>query len=563
MAKATITILCPSGHRRKANMTPNSNLLQVLEDMCHQENLDSSEWGIIHQRKKCDLTIPWRLTAIPTNALLEMYKLEERRPLSDVTVQLQLPDSSRHAGSFQPSMVLREMLNWYRCQPNSSLAVFDNSMHNGEQLYPVCSYMSEEIIGDYALSNTTIRELGLTSGAAVIRYNHRAMNEEDLKKNNSRIDEKLARRRPQSQQQQQQIVQSANPGPVSTTTTTTTTTTALPTTTISTPQYSIKDTSVTSFRNDEYSIFRDPPVSRPTTTTSQQQQVTLAEALGINIAFDQSSAFQQQQSLDSQPNFSDFKFPEATKGQNLYQNDSSGNDHHSRNSKSCDRHIMAYDLTKIPSTSANNTEDLPDSFFELTSDDLRSVLNSLRQQSAEDNPLETRSMRERAQSARINAYENIAIRFVVNSNIILQGLFYPNETVANLLEFVRTNLICPQLTQSDFYLYTSPPRVVLSDLTKSLSTYDLIPAAYVYLGHRKVSPLVIELASNIRIGTIDEANQLVTQYVFNRSNSMNVDEKSTTDTNNTNRPVKRNTTATNLDDKQIRDKLSKFLPGKK
>ncbi|CAF4358855.1 unnamed protein product, partial [Rotaria sp. Silwood2] len=28
MAKATITILCPSGHRRKAQMTPNSNLLQ-------------------------------------------------------------------------------------------------------------------------------------------------------------------------------------------------------------------------------------------------------------------------------------------------------------------------------------------------------------------------------------------------------------------------------------------------------------------------------------------------------------------------------------------------------
>jgi hypothetical protein len=41
---------------------------------------------------------------------------------------------------------------------------------------------------------------------------------------------------------------------------------------------------------------------------------------------------------------------------------------------------MAYDLTSIASTSANKTEELPDSFFELTPDDLRSVLNSLRQQ---------------------------------------------------------------------------------------------------------------------------------------------------------------------------------------
>ncbi|CAF4889606.1 unnamed protein product, partial [Rotaria magnacalcarata] len=53
--------------------------------------------------------------------------------------------------------------------------------------------MSEEIIGTYALSNTTLREFGLTSGAAVIRYNNRSMNDDDLKKINTRIDEKIAR----------------------------------------------------------------------------------------------------------------------------------------------------------------------------------------------------------------------------------------------------------------------------------------------------------------------------------------------------------------------------------
>lgn len=29
MSKSSITILCPSGHRRKAQMAPNTNLLQV------------------------------------------------------------------------------------------------------------------------------------------------------------------------------------------------------------------------------------------------------------------------------------------------------------------------------------------------------------------------------------------------------------------------------------------------------------------------------------------------------------------------------------------------------
>lgn len=43
------------------------------------------------------------------------------------------------------------------------------AMDNGETSQPICAYMSEEIIGEYALANTTLRELGLTSGTAVIR----------------------------------------------------------------------------------------------------------------------------------------------------------------------------------------------------------------------------------------------------------------------------------------------------------------------------------------------------------------------------------------------------------
>ncbi|CAF0914254.1 unnamed protein product [Adineta steineri] len=78
MSKITINILCPSGHRRKAQLMPNNSLFQVLEDMCNQENLDSSEWALMYQHKKCDLTIPWRLQNIPTNATLEMSKLEDR-----------------------------------------------------------------------------------------------------------------------------------------------------------------------------------------------------------------------------------------------------------------------------------------------------------------------------------------------------------------------------------------------------------------------------------------------------------------------------------------------------
>lgn len=49
------------------------------------------------------------------------------------------------------------------------VAALDISMGGSNELCPTCSYMSEEVIGDYALSNTTLRDLGLTRGTAVIR----------------------------------------------------------------------------------------------------------------------------------------------------------------------------------------------------------------------------------------------------------------------------------------------------------------------------------------------------------------------------------------------------------
>jgi hypothetical protein len=45
MAKnITISILCPSGHRRKAQMTPNSNLLQVRNVCKNVERENCRKW---------------------------------------------------------------------------------------------------------------------------------------------------------------------------------------------------------------------------------------------------------------------------------------------------------------------------------------------------------------------------------------------------------------------------------------------------------------------------------------------------------------------------------------
>lgn len=167
-------------------------------------------------------------------------------------------------------------------------------------------------------------------------------------------------------------------------------------------------------------------------------------------------------------------------------------------------------------------------------------------------------MRDRVQSARTVHYETIAIRFLISRQYVLQGLFKSSETIVELTEFIRRHLICPHLHQVDFYLYTSPPRQILSDRKKTLLNYDLAPAAMVYLGHRKVTPLQIDLNENLRRGTFLQANEIVKEFVFKRGREMTDDElKSFTSTTSN----KRTTNPT--DDQQLKDKFRKFLPGKK
>jgi hypothetical protein len=113
-----------------------------------------------YQRNKCDLNIQWRLQNIPTNAVLEMYKLENRRQTDDINVQLQLPDNSRYPGWFEPTVTLQEMLDWYRCQPDrfvsikyryshylyfSMVAAIDISLGDDRDACPTCSYMTDEV----------------------------------------------------------------------------------------------------------------------------------------------------------------------------------------------------------------------------------------------------------------------------------------------------------------------------------------------------------------------------------------------------------------------------------
>ncbi|XP_046572870.1 tether containing UBX domain for GLUT4-like [Haliotis rubra] len=172
---ATVQVLCPNGRRQNVKITPNSKLLQVLEDVCKKQGfIPAEDYKLVHGRKDLDLSLSFRYANLPNNAKLELQKLEKSRAEENVGIALQLESGQRLQNSFLPGTSLWDILQHWEtqsCEHAGKLTVVDDS--RTPPTHPVCIYMTEEVVGECALQSTTLRKLGLTAGRAVIRLVHR------------------------------------------------------------------------------------------------------------------------------------------------------------------------------------------------------------------------------------------------------------------------------------------------------------------------------------------------------------------------------------------------------
>uniref|UniRef100_A0A8C7X7Q3 ASPSCR1 tether for SLC2A4, UBX domain containing n=1 Tax=Oryzias sinensis TaxID=183150 RepID=A0A8C7X7Q3_9TELE len=162
---STVTVLTPNGRRQAVKVTPNSPLLQVLEEVCGKNGFNPDEYGLKFQRTVLDLTRPWRFANLPNNAKLEMVTSSRKQAAaeSQVRVALQMEDGSRLQDSFGCGRSLWELITHF-----SSIREADLS---GSGSTPVCVYMRDEVSGEEALKKTSLKSLGLTGGSAIIRAN--------------------------------------------------------------------------------------------------------------------------------------------------------------------------------------------------------------------------------------------------------------------------------------------------------------------------------------------------------------------------------------------------------
>ncbi|XP_071107777.1 tether containing UBX domain for GLUT4-like [Haliotis cracherodii] len=573
---ATVQVLCPNGRRQNVKITPNSKLLQVLEEVCKKQGfIPAEDYKLVHGRKDLDLSLSFRYANLPNNAKLELQKLEKSRAEENVGIAIQLESGQRLQHSFLPGTSLWDILQHWEAQSGEhagKLTVVDTSQT--PPTHPVCIYMTEEVIGECALQSTTLRKLGLTGGKAVIRLVHRPVEDSVIagliakadkeKVKEARLGEIAARKHAEMQESSSSESQAAVPPGGSSrviperletnmeadicdnkeTRSETSLSgqeamevdTAASVMSVSTGDASDSNAICNSGQgsvrsqnpvpaNGQSSIeqlrsmnipgveiftpddFNDlPPDQQRLARALAQRMMQRLIGGSVQMPSSQNAAAARPRQALPQPQFTDFKFPESSKGKSVYSNELS--DVNREEFKPCDRETVLFDLdVPVASSQPGTDADLPDDFFDVTDADVRKMMVDLQKNvdSQADAPLMTQAMRQARLEERYSKYKKVVIRVQFPDKLVLQGMFRPRETVFAVQKFVKEHL---QDKTTPFYLYTTPPKCVLKDRSSTLIEAHLVPATRIYFGCEVAKDHHLSEAVRAEISTRAQAEQL-------------------------------------------------------
>ncbi|EFN54794.1 hypothetical protein CHLNCDRAFT_134760 [Chlorella variabilis] len=128
-------------------------------------------------------------------------------------------------------------------------------------------------------------------------------------------------------------------------------------------------------------------------------------------------------------------------------------------------------------------QDVDDAFFEFTEMDLRRVMASQVSQRAkqEGGHLMTAAMREKEERRRAESHGAVPIRLLLpDGQHCLQTALPATAPLRSVLALARAAMT--EEAAAAAYLFTTPPRTVLKDLSASLYAAKMVPAAKVHVG---------------------------------------------------------------------------------
>ncbi|XP_033359267.1 tether containing UBX domain for GLUT4 isoform X2 [Bombus vosnesenskii] len=150
-----VIVLVPNGRRQNVGVTPNTTILQILEEVCQKHGYNVDSYDLKHFNHVLDPNAILRFTGLANNAQLEMVPCTKIRSVSNVTIGIQLENGERLMSEFTSNVTLAEILKHV------------NFNEDLEKI--ILIYMHREISGVEALKNTTLKSLGLVNGKAVLR----------------------------------------------------------------------------------------------------------------------------------------------------------------------------------------------------------------------------------------------------------------------------------------------------------------------------------------------------------------------------------------------------------
>ncbi|XP_069785771.1 tether containing UBX domain for GLUT4 [Narcine bancroftii] len=521
----TVTVLAPNGRRQQVRVMAGAPLLQVLEEVCRKQNLDPEEYGLKFQRTVLDLSQQWRFANVPNNAKLEVVAATRQRVgiESKVRIALQLEDGSRLQHLFPSSLTLWDLLGH-----------FPQTRVTEQQLLeaiPVCVYMRNEIAGEAALKKTTLKSIGLTGGGAIIRYVLKKSNMDgrdelmDLTAvsnkqpvNKSNIVIEIVDGSAAKSDSNGLITETNSSGSVDIS--------AEEKDLTQEPREKVEDTvqriegegelPTEKIRSDPSekpsSGTEDPAVPEPVpllessdelgSSVLSKEQSPVVNAIPLaGLQLGQTEIYRHQYTSDKPSEainpFSTLAGPPHPKKSKTVQSspqwspgdiqplklESSETSTTKEYLKPIDREALVYhmDIKSHQMQESPAFEEPPDEFFQVTVDDVRKRLAQLKseRQFYEEAPLITKSMRESQMKEKTERYPKVVLRVQFPDRHVLQGFFRPLETVGELMEFVKMHLKDPNLS---YYLFKTPPKVLLNDPTATLVQANLFPAALVHFG---------------------------------------------------------------------------------
>ncbi|GJQ70818.1 hypothetical protein Trydic_g745 [Trypoxylus dichotomus] len=436
-SSGNVIVLTPNGRRQTVKVSPNTTILQVIEEVCKKHGFNPEEYDIRHHKQILDIHSTLRFSGLPNNAQLELCTSTKARLESDVIIGIHLECGNRLLGTFQPSDTIYEILS--KLTPDE-LEPAKNS---------VIIYMRQEIYGINAFKSTDLKSLGLTSGRAILRLIHRSPEELKIQANISApLPSKPAEEKPYLRKFQQ--VES----PVQQTT-------EVPKTFPKTeaPAFPIVD------KNDHENNLGNEAKSENLKRTTQkpnlvemiknekkkQKTVTSPESMEIDKG--------QIEFIEKDPN-------ESIEKEFIFLGE---------------RNAMLFSLETAQSIPS---EDLPDDFFELTINDAKKLLRDIKRRrlELENRPLLTSNLRDLEESKKqlqqLNTYTKTIIRVQFPDRTVLQGTFSTVDEVRTVVNFVREYLENQDL---NFYLYTTPPKQILSEDSRLIEV-GCVPGALLHFG---------------------------------------------------------------------------------